>query len=199
MKHYLFIIPIILLAFTSCSSTKFNANYDKSVDFSKYKTLEFYGWKEGSYFRISQFDKERIEQSFASEFQKRGIDIVPKGSGGDMLVSLYVVTQDKKSYTSTTVSTGGPYGFYGYGYGGFYGYGPGWGWGPGFSTSTIHAVDYKTGTLICSVYDAKKKQLIWEGVISGTLSDDPAVRAKNIPKMVSYLMRKYPVKPVKNK
>ena len=192
MKRILFIFPVaLMLIMSSCSSTKFHADYDKSVDFSKFKTLEFYGWDKGSGFRLSQFDKERIEQAFAKEFRKRGIEIVPKKSGGDLIASLYIITQDKTSYTSTTVATGY------YGYGGFYGYGPGWGWGPSMSMSTVHPVDYKVGTLICSVYDAKDKRLIWEGTISGTINEDPATRTANISKMVSYLMRKFPKKPVK--
>jgi len=191
MKYHLLFFTIALFIFSSCSSVKFHADYDKSVDFSKYKTLEYYGWTKGSSFRLNEFDKERIEQAFAREFRLRGIDVVPKKSGGDLIVSLYIVTQDKTSYTATTVATGY------YGYGGFYGYGPGWGWGPGVSMSTVHPIDYKEGTLICSVYDAKNKRLIWEGVINGTIDDDLANRAKNISRMVSYLMRKYPVKPKK--
>ena len=191
MKHYFSLLAIALIFLSSCSSTKFSANYDKSVDFSKFKTLEYYGWAKGSSYRLNPFDKERIEQAFAREFRERGIQIVPKGSGGDLIASLYIVTQDKTSYTATTVATGY------YGYAGFYGYGPGWGWGPGVSMSTVHPVDYKTGTLICSVYDAKNKQLIWEGTVNGVIEDDADRRAQNISKMVTYLMRKFPVKPVK--
>ena len=191
MKHYFSLLATTVIFLSSCSSTKFYADYDKSVDFSKFKTLEYYGWAKGSSYRLNDFDKERIEQAFAREFRKRGIDIVPKGSGGDLIASLYIVTQDKTSYTATTVTTGH------YGCAGFYGYGPGWGWGPGVSMSTVHPVEYKTGTLICSVYDAKNKQLIWEGTINGVIQDDADRRAQNISRMVSYLMRKFPVKPVR--
>ncbi len=195
MKRILFILPIVIVLFSSCSSTKFTANYDKTIDFSKFKTLEYYGWTEGSSHRLTTFDKQRIEQAFGREFKQRGVEVVPKNSGGDLIVSLYIVKQDKTSYSATTVSTGGGYyGYGGYGYGGYYGYGPGWGYGGGYATTSVHAVDYKVGTLICSVFDAKNKMLIWEGIISGTINEDTDERAKNIPKTVSYLMRKYPVK-----
>jgi len=192
-QNILLLLSLVMILFSSCSSLKFSADYDKSVDFSKFKTLEYYGWSKGSSFRLNDFDKERIEQAFAREFRRRGIDIVPKGSGGDLIASLYIVTQEKTNYTTTTVATGY------YGYAGFYGYGPGWGWGPGVSMSTVHPVDYKEGTLICSIYDAKNKRLIWEGNINGVIDDNPANRASNISRMVEYLMRKYPVKPIKNK
>ncbi len=195
MKRILFILPIVIVLFGSCSSTKFTTNYDKSIDFSKYKTLEYYGWTEGSSHRLSTFDKQRIEQAFGREFKRRGIEVVSKGSGGDLFASLYIVKQNKTSYSATTVSTGG--GYYGYGYGGFYGYGPGWGYGSGYSTTSVHAVDYKVGTLICSVFDANNKVLIWEGVISGTINENADERARNTPKMIGYLMKKYPVKPKK--
>ena len=190
MKHLIIFLPVFVVLFGACSSTKFSADYDKSVDFSKFKTLEYYGWDKGSSAALNEFDKKRIEQAFAFEFEKRGIKIVPKGSGADLIASLHLVTQEKTSYTATTVATGY------YGYAGFYGYGPGWGWGPGVSMTSVSPVDYQVGTLICSVYDAKNKQLIWEGTVSGTMGD-PTKRASNIPKVVSYLMRKYPVKPIK--
>lgn len=191
MKHLLIILPVVVVLFGSCSSTKFSADYDKTVDFSKFKTVEYYGWAKGSGARLSDFDKKRVEQAFAFEFEKRGIKVVPKGSNSDLMASFYIVTQEKTSYTATTVATGY------YGYAGFYGYGPGWGWGPGVSMTSVQPVDYKVGTFICSIYDAKNKQLIWEGTVNGTFSDNPEKRASNIFKIVSYLMRKFPVKPKK--
>jgi len=109
------------------------------------------------------------------------------------LVSLYIVTQKKQETTATTTTMGGgPY------YAGrYYGYGPGWGWGSGMSTTSFHTYDYTEGTLICDVFDAKAKKLVWEGIGKGTISEDPSNRDINIPKAVAKIMSKYPVKPVK--
>ena len=86
--------------------------------------------------------------------------------------------------------------YVGVGYGG---YGPGWGWGPSYSTTTVNTYDYLEGTLVCDIYDQKDKQLIWEGVATKTVDDNPDSRDKNIPIAVERLMRYYPVPPIKEK
>jgi hypothetical protein len=52
------------------------------------------------------------------------------------------------------------------------GFGGGWGWrrfgGGGFGTSTTTEQDYKVGTLVIDLYDAKTKQLIWRGSAQDT-------------------------------
>jgi hypothetical protein len=92
MKNYTFLLVILLLA-ASCSSLQVVSDSDPSVDFTQYKTLEFYGWAENSDVILNQFDKSRIEQAFANEFAKRGISVVKEG--GDMIVSLYIVSEEK--------------------------------------------------------------------------------------------------------
>ncbi len=197
MKNKLFFkLPgtvIIFVILSSCVSVKVTTNYDKSIDFTKYKTAEYHGWHEGSDKLLSPFDKKDIEEAFRAEFKKRGITFVE--SGGDMVVALYIHLQKK---TQTTATTNHYPGYGGY-YGGHYGYGPGWGWGPTYSTTTVNTYDYLVGTLICDIYDQKNKQLIWEGTAVKTVDEDPNTREKNIPIAVERLMRYYPVPPLKKK
>lgn len=188
MKKIIFLLPVIF-AF-SCSSLKVMTDFDPTIDFSSYKSLEYYGWAENSDKILNRFDKERIEKSFAHEFKRRGIDIVEKGQG-DMVVSLYIVTEQKTSTTAHTNHYGG------YGYGGYYGYGPGWGWGGGHSTTTYSQYDYIEGTLIVSVFDAKKKELIWEAVGRGTVDENRKHADQKIARTVEKIMYKYPVRPTK--
>lgn len=185
-------LAILLGLFASCSSTKITADYDQSVDFTKYKTFEYYGWQKESGKLINDLDKKRIEDAFANEFYKRGMTYVKEG--GDLVVTLFIVLEQKTEQQATTSSMGGRYGGY---YGGYYGYGPGWGWGGGYSTTTVREYDYVVGTLVCDVFDKANEKLIWEGVASGTVDEDPNSRDKNIPKVVNYMMRKYPVPSVK--
>lgn len=201
---------IILLVFTaimlfSCSSTlKVTTNVDPTANFSAFKTLEFYGWTKLSDEGLLAFYKKNIEKSFQTEFLNRGIKTVNKGDG-DIIVSLYIVIDKKIEKVATTSSTNignlSPFiGFYGYG--GYYGYGPEYGWGGGYPNSITTVVDheYETGTLIVSVYDARKKELIWEAVGSKPLSQNlmDAEESKNkIQEIVADIMKKYPVKPQK--
>ncbi|MEZ5084288.1 MAG: DUF4136 domain-containing protein [Bacteroidales bacterium] len=190
-KYYVYFLAIALTALflSSCSSTKITADYDKSVDFTKYKSFEYYGWAKESDKLLNDLDKKRIEESFANEFYKRGLTYVKEG--GDLIVTLFIVVEQKTQTTANTTSMGG----YGH-FGGYYGYGPGYGWGPSYSTTTVSTYDYQVGTLVCDVYDKTTEQLIWEGIASKTIDENPQSRDKNIPKVIQYLMKKYPVPPV---
>ncbi|MBA7564020.1 hypothetical protein ES708_05682 [subsurface metagenome] len=194
MKKIVFISLgfIGLLLLNACSGIKVVADVDPTVDWSQYSTLEYYGWAEESDKILNRFDKERIENAFGAEFKKRGFEIVE--DGGDMIVTLFIVVEQKKGATATTTSMGGGYGGY---YGGYYGYGPGYGWGGGHSTTTIQEYDYAVGTLVCDVFDAEKKVLIWEGIGTKTVDEDPATRDRTIPKSVQAIMAKFPVLPKK--
>ena len=186
------ILGILLLS--SCATTKVKFDYDKSVDFTKYKTFEYYGWAENSDKILNQFDKDRIEKAFGAEFKNRNMKYVE--SGGDLIVTLHIVTEKKTETTATTTSMDG-----GYGYGGYYGHGPryGWGTGMGYSTTTYNQYDYLVGTLIIDVYDTKEERLIWESIGTKTVDGDPNTRDQTIPKSVAAIMKPYPLAPVKEK
>jgi len=52
------------------------------------------------------------------------------------------------------------------------------------------------GTLVCDVFDKSKEQLIWEGIGSGTVDENPNTRDKKIPVTIAKIMMQYPVPPV---
>jgi len=190
MKKSILIIAVFLglVILNSCSSLKVYSDVDPTVNWTKYKTFEYYGWAEESDKILNNLDKDRIENAFGEEFKARGLEYVEKG--GEMIVTLFIVVEQKKGATATTTSMGGGYGGY---YGGYYGYGPGYGWGGGHSTTHIQEYDYAVGTLVCDVFDAKEEKLIWEGIGTKTIGENPQTREKNIPKVVKAIMSKFPV------
>lgn len=177
---------VVLIAITvGCSSLKVTSDYDKTADFTKFETFSFYGWAEGSNEVLNQFDQERIEVATRNELESRGLRYVE--TGADAVVSLFIVI-DKK--TSTTAYTNH------YNMGG-YGYGYGWGMGMGSSTTTYQDYDYNVGTLVIDVFNAETKKLIWQGVGSGTVDENPKSREKNIDSSVKKIMSTYPLAPIK--
>lgn len=183
-----YLIPIIaLLILNSCSSLSVTADSDKSVDFTKFKTYSYYGWADNSDKILNQFEKERIEKAFSNELTKRGLTYVE--SAGDLVVTLYIVTEQKQQTTATTT------GMY-TGYGGYYGYGPRYGWGGGMSTTSYNTYDYTVGTLVIDIYDDGGKALIYESVGKGTIDENPKAREKNITHVAAAMMKAYPVKPI---
>lgn len=186
MKN-VFHLAIITLLSISCSSLKVATDYDKTIDFNQYQTFEFYGWAEDSNEILDELDQRRIEKAFGEEFNSRGLKAVE--SGGDIVVSLYIITKQKTKKTAHTNHYGG--------YGGYYGYGPGYGWGMGYSHTTISEYEYTEGTLIVSVFDAKKETLVWESIGKGSIEQHPRSADRAINYYVAQIMRKYPVQPTK--
>ena len=180
----------ILLILNACSGLKVISDVDPTVEWSQYTTFEYYGWAKESDKVLTRFDRERIENAFGQEFDKRGLKYVE--NDGDMIVVLFIVVEQKKETVARSSSMGGYYG-------GFYGYGPGYGWGPGWgggmSTTQIDEYDYEVGTLVIDVFDAKEEKLIWEGIGTKTVDEDPQTRDKNIPKSVEKIMAKFPIQP----
>jgi len=181
-------LMVISMLFGMGMNAQVTADFDKSVDFSVYKTYSFLGWQKDSDSLLNDFDKKRLHDAFQSEFTARGLSYVE--NGGDMNVSLFIFTQAKSDVTAYTDYTGGM------------GYGrAGWGMGVGMGTSTtsFSENDYTQGTLVLDCYDAKDNKLIFQGVSQKTVQKKPSKREKTIPKAVAKLMYKFPVDKVKVK
>ena len=194
-KVFQFLIALFILA--SCSSISVVTDVDKTVDFTQFKTLSYYGWADDSDKILTDMDKRRIENSFQEEFAKRGVTVVPKD--GDIIVSLFIVVEQKTETTANTTIMGGMHGgmyggMYG-GYGGYYGYGPGWGYGGGMSTTTYSQHDYNVGTLAVSIYNPKTEQLIWESIGKKTINEKTKGRDERVKEVAKRMMYTYPVKP----
>ncbi len=183
---------VLLIAFFSSSAfaQKVNSDYDKNTDFTKYKSYAFAGWQKDSDKQLNDFDKKRILESLKSEFDARGMNLVK--ADADATVSVFIVIDDKTSTTAYTNYNGGM----GYGMGRGWGMGYG-GMGMGSATTTYSENDYKEGTFVIDIYDESSKDLVWQGVITGTVKEKPEKREKSIPKNMAKLMKKYPVAPVK--
>lgn len=177
-----------LLFFSHCSNKlTITSDYDKDADFSMYKTYSFYGWAKNSDQVINQINQERFEKAVADEMAKRGYSYIEEG--GDLTVSLFIQFDQKKGVNAYTDHYSmNPYG---------YRYGPGWGWGYGYSTTRYHEYDYLVGTLVIDIFDHQQKKLIWQGVGSQTVDDNPKNREYGIKRAVRGIMSKYPVKPGK--
>jgi hypothetical protein len=97
-----------------------------------------------------------FETAITREMTTRGYQHVD--SGGDLLVNFNARVAEKTDIQSTP----GP--MYGYGY---YGYRGGMYMGP-----EVQTVRYKVGTANIDIVDAKRKVVVWEGVIERELTDE---------------------------
>lgn len=178
MKIILKLLPIFFIGImaTSCSSVRVAADYDKEVQFNEYKTFAFF--KTGiDKAEISDLDKRRILRAIESELLAQGYT---KSENPDLLVSIFTKSNQRVNVYNSAWGIGGW---------GWRGYGPGWGWGwnqqPMVSTRT-------EGKLFIDLIDAKKKELVWQGMGTGYLSQNMEKKEARIKEFVSKVMEKYP-------
>jgi len=194
-----FIIPILLIfVLTSCNPWKFVSEYDHKVDFTTYNTFGLLNWDPQNDGQVSPQTKEYILMSIKNEMEKRGY--VYQKDNAELQVSVYVIVQEKTSYSA--------YSDHYAGYAGYGGVAVGIGVGSdGVSTAAVgYGVpmypytaikhDYNVGTLIVDLLDHSAKRIVWQGVASGRLAHDNA-KEGNVKKYVSRLFQKLPVKKVK--
>ncbi len=186
LSYFLSLLAISFLGLQS-NAQKITTDFDKNADFAKYKSITFLGWQQDSDKLINDLDKTRMRDAFVNEFKARAM--VKGGEDADLAITLYLVLEQKTSTTAYTNYYGGSgYGRYGRG---------GWGWGNGYANTTYSENDYIKGTLVMDVYDNATNQLIWQGVASGTVKENPKKRDKSIPKTVNKLMKQFPIQPTK--
>lgn len=178
MKRILKTLPllVILLVVTSCTSVRVATDYDRKANFNDYKTFAFF--KTGiDKAEISDLDKRRILRAIEAELLAKGYT---KSENPDILVSLFTKSNQRVDVYNNY------WGYGAWGWGGWYG--PGWGWGwnqPNVSTST-------EGVLYIDLIDAKKKELVWQGMGTGYLSRNMDKKEERIKEFVSEIMKQYP-------
>jgi len=202
------IFPLALSFMLACAYAQdVHYNYDRGANFLSYKTYQWVDLQsrppkadapaglpnlpgglptlpvgapvKGSTVSDDQLLDQDIKRAVDVQLAQKGLTRVEKD--GDLQVGYQAAVDEEKSIN-----------LFGSGWGD-----RGWGgWGGGFSdisvqgqTSTI-----QVGTLVVSVYDPKRKQLIWRGDATKTidLKKDPNKNYQNLQKAVAKLFKNYP-------
>lgn len=171
-------IVVMALIMSSCSSVKVASDYDRGADFSSYKSFAFY--KTGiDKAEISDLDKRRILRAIEKEMLAKGFT---KSEEPDLLVSIFTKAQQRVDVYNNAWG----WGAWGPGWGPAWG--PGWGWGWNQPTATTRT----EGSLFIDLIDAKKKELVWQGLGRGYLSDNLEKKEDRIREFVTKIMELYP-------
>ena len=169
----LIVAPALLLA------QQVTYDYEKSADFTKYKT---YAQKDGTKVGQPLID-DRIVAAIDTQLTAKGLT---KSANPDIVVVYHTAFDKQKDISTFSSGYGGGYGPYGYGWGGM----------GGMSTSTTQVRDILVGTLVIDVADIKKNQVVWRGMATKEVNTTakPEKRDKSINDAVKKIFKNYPPK-----
>ena len=167
-------LPLVVLLATAvaCSTLTTTMDYDKSANFSSFKTYTIKD--DGSV--SNPLLAKRLDAALTAELGRKGL--TRNDSNPDLVVMAH--TRLSKETQINTYNSG---------------WGYGWGWyggGGGMTTSTVQEIP--VGTLIVDLVDVKRKELAWRGTASDTLnpSASPEDKEKNLNAAVAKMFEAYP-------
>jgi hypothetical protein len=163
---------VIAFSFTTAATARVDVDFDETVNFSKYKT---YAWRAGTPSKDPLMEK-RIQNAVETQLNTKGL--VKRENGADLYVITHASSKTEKQVNVNNLGYADPR----------------WGgwdrWGP----TTVNVYEIETGTLIVDLLDASKNELVWRGVATKTLSENPQKIAKLINKVVKKMFKKFPPK-----
>lgn len=177
-------LAVLIAGCASNRAPNTRVDYDKSADFSVYRTFGFpkqTGTDRGGY---STLVTSYFKSALTTAMEARGYKL--SEDKPDLLVNFFMNTRERTELRPQPSASMG-YGYYGY-RDGLYG-----GW-PMYEQD--RTVNYQIGTINVDIVDAEKKQLIWEGVSEGRMSEEAMANPKvTVNAVVTEMMRKYPGRP----
>ena len=181
-SQFVILIFAMLLVVSGCEpALKVTSDYDKTANFPAYKTFKLITDNDEAHQSISVLNKDRVYNAVRAEMLKR--NFMETTNNPDLIVHTVSIFKDKQAVTSYSSS---------YGYGGYYR--PyGWGGSMGVSSYTTYDVqDYKDGSLIIDIVDAKTEKLVWEGVGNKEIDKPAKDPEKAINEAVATIMSSFP-------
>jgi len=164
-------VGLMLMFAGAAFAQKVTTDYNKSADFTQYKTFMWIKEPKTS----NPLMRQRVIDEVNSALAEKGLQLVT--SDADLCIAVHAATTEER-----TLNT-------------FYdGFGGGWRWrgGGGFGSATTYENTYEVGTLVVDIFDARTKEAIWRSTSSKTLSDNPEKNAENLNKAVTKMFKSFP-------
>ena len=174
-----FALMLLLTGMARAQDVRYN--FDKSADFSKFKTYKWVPIKDAQ--KVDDITDKQIKDAVDSVLATKGLEKTTSDDA-DLYIGYQAAIGQEKQYTSFNSG---------------WGYGPGWGggwYGGGMNssmttgtTSTIY-----TGQLALDMYSREGHDLVWRGVASKTIDTKakPDKRQKNLNKAATKMLKNYP-------
>jgi hypothetical protein len=166
---------LVLLVGNVCFAQQVKTDYDRSADFSKYRT---YCWE-----KVQTPDPlwvDRIKEAVNSALQSKGW--TQAQSGCDIAIVAIEINRNQQTLNTYYDNFGGGWRWRGFG---------------GFGESTTTVDTYKVGSLVVDLFDSNTKDLVWRGSSTDMLSDKSEKNIQNLDKGVRKMFQHFPPEPKK--
>jgi hypothetical protein len=178
------LLALFALSLAACTTLRTTEDYDRSVDFSKFRTFHIKNvhpqpepgarGPQGAPLPNELADR-RIKNALAAELTAKGLH------RDDENPDLWVVPHVRLSHETVV-------------YGWDAGWGYGWGWRGRFGWGAAAVEQIPLGTLIVDIVDAHAKQLVWRGTATDTIDPhaSPAEKERALGEAVAKMFLDFP-------
>jgi hypothetical protein len=175
-----FVVCCALIGLSGCvTGPEIRVDMDPKVDLRTYKTFAFFDNVSTDRAGYGTLVSQRLKQATRPQLEQRGFTY--SESDPDLRVNFFVRVVDKQEVRSAP-------GYYGY-RAGYYGAWAGYPY-------NVETVEYRQGTLSIDLVDARRKQLVWQGVAEGKVSDESQKNpGPAIDKVVAEIFSNFPYAP----
>lgn len=178
----IWLLPLMLVMTGCASGPTVRSDYDRQANFANYRTFGFMqplGTDKAGY---TSLVTERLKTVTRLQMEQRGYTY--SETTPDLLVNFLVQVKHRTEYVPPPPMPWGP---------NYFGYRMGW-YGPwmgyGFPPDVVQ---YTEGVLSVDLIDARRKQLVWEGIATSVLDNlEQASSETYLAPIVADIFRKYP-------
>lgn len=173
MKQYLLIVMVVFMM--SCAPIRVNYDYERTTDFSKYKTYQYYGDMETG---LSELDTKRFLDAIDLKMKEKGFAI---SENPDFLIDIKSNEYKEVQRNNVGVGLGGGGGHM----------------GGGVSIGIPIGQSNVNRQITIDFVDEKGNGLFWQAVSESVFSPNatPEKREAQLQKVVEKVLAQYPPKP----
>lgn len=165
MKNFqIILLSLVMILLGSCSPTiAVRSDFERGTNFQAYQTYQMLKHKDGFPIGINPINRQRLERAIHNEMKALQYS---EAADPDLLVAYYVSVEKHRDY-----------------YTDYYGR-----WRP---ISRVQMYEYKVGTLVVDLIDAKQNLIVWHGSTSDRIEDDMGNAQEKINATVAAIFEKY--------
>ena len=146
---------LLVVPVSGCASRpQIRIDMDARANMKAYKTFAFFNTVSTDAAGYASLLSTRLKSATRAQLERNGYTY--SESEPELLVNFYLKVVNKQEVRST---------------GGYYGYRAGY-YGTWTGYPYVETINYKQGTLSVDLVDAKRKQLVWQGVAEGEVSEE---------------------------